>query len=46
MSAAGATSARSARRVWMPQLDAGERLRAVIIAVLLLFVVLRPARSC
>jgi branched-chain amino acid transport system permease protein len=40
VSAAGATRARSARRVWMPQLDAGERLRAVIIAVLLLFVVL------
>ena len=40
MSAAGATSARSARRVWIPQLDAGERLRAAIIAVLLLFVVL------
>ena len=40
MSAAGATSARSAHRVWMPHLDAGERLRAVIIAVLLLVVVL------
>ena len=41
MSAAGATSARSAaRRVRMPHLDAGERLRAAIIVVLLLFVVL------
>ena len=40
MSAAGSTSARSARRVWMPQLDAGERVRAAVIVVLLLFVVL------
>jgi branched-chain amino acid transport system permease protein len=40
VSAAGATSARSARRVRMPHLDAGERLRAAIIVVLLLFVVL------
>ncbi len=40
MSAAGATTSRSVRRVWLPRLDAGDRLRAVIIAVLLAFIVI------
>ena len=40
MSAAGATTASSARRVWMPRLDAGDRVRAGVISILLAFVVI------
>jgi len=39
VSAAGATT-RSPRRVWVPKLDAGDRVRALIITALLLLVVL------
>jgi branched-chain amino acid transport system permease protein len=39
VSAAGATTTRTQRRVWMPRLDTGDRVRAGIISVLLLFVV-------
>jgi len=39
VSAAGATTTRSApRRLRLPRLDAGERVRAVVILALLLFV--------
>ena len=40
MSAAGATTTSGARRVRMPHLTAGDRVRAAIITVLLLFVVI------
>ena len=40
MSVAGATSTSTPRRVWMPRLDAGDRVRAAIISVLLLFIVI------
>lgn len=40
MSAAGATSASTPRRVRMPQLDAGDRVRAAVISLLLAFVVI------
>jgi branched-chain amino acid transport system permease protein len=40
VSAAGATTAGSTRRVWMPRLDAGDRVRAGVISLLLAFVVI------
>jgi branched-chain amino acid transport system permease protein len=40
VSAAGATTAGSTRRVWMPRLDAGDRARAAVIGLLLAFVVI------
>jgi branched-chain amino acid transport system permease protein len=40
VSAAGATTTRSARRLWIPRLDAGDRVRAGVISLLLAFVVI------
>ena len=40
MSAAGATTASRARRLWIPRLDAGERVQAGVISLLLAFVVI------
>jgi branched-chain amino acid transport system permease protein len=40
VSAAGATTTGSARRLWIPRLDAGDRVRAGVISLLLAFVVI------